>query len=212
MDFSSFNLTEAAIKIVALMIAIIGHEIMHGYAAYKYGDYTAKNAGRLSINPIVHIDPLGTIVLPLLLFLSGAPFLFGWAKPVPINSRVVIQNGGYWGMVVVALAGIIYNLGLAIFASVLIHNGFDTGIFAFLLLQIVIFNVVLGIFNLIPVPPLDGANAVEFIARIFRADPIVAFYQKIERFGMIILVVILATPLNEPIFSLIRSIIIGLLQ
>ncbi len=212
MEFPDLNPTEIVIKIVALMVAIIGHEIMHGLAAYKYGDDLARSQGRLSINPIVHIDPLGTIVLPLLLFLSGAPFLFGWAKPVPINTRVVLQNGGYFAMVVVSLAGIAYNLALAVTAAFLINSGVDSGILAYFLLQLVIFNVVLGIFNLLPVPPLDGANAIEFLARIFRFDALVRFYQKIERFGMVILILILATPLNQPLFSLIRSIILGLLR
>jgi len=104
--------------VLALAVAIIGHEIMHGYMAFRYGDNTAKNAGRLSINPLVHIDPVGTILIPGILFATGAPFLFGWAKPVPIYIREVIKNAGYKGAINVSLAGIYYNFTLAIIASV----------------------------------------------------------------------------------------------
>jgi len=106
--------------VLSLAVAIIGHEIMHGYVAYRFGDPTAKDAGRLSINPIVHIDPVGTVVVPLLLYISGAPFLFGWAKPVPVNIRTVIYNGGYMAAVAVALAGVTYNFALAVVASLLL--------------------------------------------------------------------------------------------
>ena len=111
------NLLEAAASIIALMIAIIGHEIMHGYIAYRYGDTTAKNAGRLNINPLVHIDLVGSILVPLVLFLGHAPFLFGWAKPVPVNMMTVLQRGGYGAAIAVSLAGIIYNLFCACIVS-----------------------------------------------------------------------------------------------
>jgi len=91
--------------IIALMVAIIGHEIMHGWVAYKYGDNTAKSLGRLKINPLVHIDPVGSILVPGMLFFSGAPFIFGWAKPVPININTVMRNGGAGAAVAVSLAG-----------------------------------------------------------------------------------------------------------
>ena len=84
------------LMVVALLIAIIGHEIMHGYVAYRYGDSTAKDSGRLSLNPIVHIDLIGSILVPATLFLANAPFLFGWAKPVPVRMDRVIYNGGYF--------------------------------------------------------------------------------------------------------------------
>ena len=117
MDFEPIQIVA---MVAALAVAIIGHEIMHGFVAYKYGDMTAKYEGRLSVNPIVHIDPIGTIVVPLLLFVAGSPFLFGWAKPVPVNIWTVIRNGGYNGAIAVALAGIAYNLILAVSASFLL--------------------------------------------------------------------------------------------
>ena len=118
----SIKLIEIAAVVLALMIAIIGHEIMHGYVAYRYGDDTAKHMGRLSVNPFVHVDLVGTIIVPAVLFLSNAPFMFGWAKPVPIYMPSVIRNGGYKAAIAVSLAGIAYNFTLAILASVVLSQ------------------------------------------------------------------------------------------
>ena len=192
---------EIIAAILALMIAIIGHEIMHGLVAYKYGDTTAKNAGRLSINPIVHIDPVGTIILPAILYFSGAPFMFGWAKPVPIDIRTVLRNGGYTGAIAVSLAGITYNFFLAIAASFIFPYFNIAGSFiGYLLYMLVVYNVVLGVFNLYPIPPLDGAHALEYFARIIKADYIADFLNKMERYGMIILIIFIATPLANWFF------------
>jgi len=114
------DILQISAMVLALAVAIIGHEIMHGLTAYKYGDPTAKMQGRLSINPIVHVDIVGTIIVPALLYFSNAPFLFGWAKPVPVNMRVVINNGGYNGAIAVSLAGIVYNFFVACIS--LTHN------------------------------------------------------------------------------------------
>lgn len=197
----SFDPVKAGAIVIALMIAIIGHEIMHGLVAYKYGDNTAKNEGRLSINPIVHIDVVGTIIVPLLLFVSGAPFLFGWAKPVPVNTSTVIRNGGYGAAVQVSLAGILYNLSLALLASVALHFVPLSGEFGFfiaaVLYYLVVYNLVLAVFNLWPIPPLDGSNAVVFTAMRFKAYAVVRFFESIERYGMVLLILILATPLAK---------------
>jgi len=192
--------------IIALAIAIIGHEIMHGWVAYKYGDNTAKSQGRLSINPIVHIDPVGSIAVPALLYFSGAPFLFGWAKPVPVYMPTVLKNGGTNGAVAVALAGITYNLALAgIFASILPiltqPQSMTEAFFAMLVFQSIIINVLLAVFNLIPIPPLDGANAVRYLAMGWRWDSIVKFYDTIYPYGMIFIVIILSTPIKDFLFS-----------
>jgi Zn-dependent protease len=200
--------------VLALAVAIIGHEIMHGYMAYRYGDNTAKDAGRLSINPLVHIDPIGTIVVPAVLFFTGAPFLFGWAKPVPIYIREVIRNAGYRGAINVSLAGIYYNFGLAIFASILLKY-MDLGsigsmfelFIVYFILQSLIYNVVLGFFNLMPIPPLDGSHALSYFASWNRWDKIVAFYNSIERYGMVILLLVIATPISGYFFAPIRHII-----
>ena len=204
-DFD-FNIIEIITKILALMVAIIGHEIMHGYIAYKYGDTTAKDKGRLSINPIVHIDPMGTIAVPALLFISGAPFLFGWAKPVPVNMQKVIDNGGYNGGINVALAGIAYNFFLAIIATLIFTNlslkqdVLIDELIGYFLIYTIVYNVVLGFFNLYPIPPLDGSNALGFIGLKLGTSKIVELNDKVGNYGMIILVIILATPLSQIFF------------
>ncbi len=198
--------------ILALGVAIIGHEIMHGLTAYKYGDDTAKSQNRLSINPIVHIDPIGTILVPAMLHFSGAGFLFGWAKPVPVNIRTVIQNGGYNGAIAVSLAGIAFNFALALIAAGLLlllsppSTLFSYFIQAFLTYS-VIYNVVLGIFNLFPIPPLDGSHALSHLFSKFGNYKVEEFFSKISKYGMIFLIIIIATPLSTVIFTPIQKII-----
>jgi len=203
--------------IAALAVAIIGHEIMHGWVAYKYGDNTAKSQGRLSINPIVHIDLVGTILLPAILYISGSPFLFGWAKPVPVNIATVIRNGGTGAAVAVSLAGITYNFSLAaIFATIfptLLHPDSLYGLFfAYFIYQSVVINVLLGVFNLWPIPPLDGANAVRYIAQGWNFHKFVEFYDKIYPYGMFILMGILFTPISSYLFQPIGWIVKWLLN
>jgi Zn-dependent protease len=200
--------------ILALMVAIIGHEIMHGLMAYRYGDHTAKSAGRLSINPLVHIDPVGTILVPAVLYFSGAPFMFGWAKPVPIYVREVIRNAGYKGAINVSLAGIYYNFTLALIASVILNYtnleniGSLTELFlVYFVFQTLIYNVVLGIFNLYPIPPLDGSHALTYFAAWNRWEGLVRFYNSIERYGMVILILLIATPASTYFFAPIRYVI-----
>ena len=192
--------------ILALAIAIIGHGIMHGWVAHKYGDPTAKSLGRLSINPLVHIDPIGTILVPAMLYFSGAPFIFGWAKPVPINISTVIRNGGTNAAVAVSLAGITFNFVLAaicaaFFPLVSHPESIFAAFLAFFLYQSVVINVLLGIFNLWPIPPLDGANAVRYLAEGFKLRGFTAFYDKVAPYGMLILIAVLFTPLSAYLFQ-----------
>ena len=187
------------LMIAALLLAIIGHEIMHGYVAYKYGDNTAKIAGRLSLNPIVHIDLVGSILIPAVLFLSNAPFLFGWAKPVPVRMDRVIYQGGYFAALLVSLAGILYNLALALLAT-------------FFFLQLIIYNIILAIFNLLPIPPLDGSNALAYLGLIFKSDFFSRIFNKIHPIvGMIVLILILSTPLSAVISAPVNLILQWLL-
>lgn len=209
------NLLEIIATVLALMIAIIGHEIMHGYVAYRYGDNTAKYQGRLSINPIVHVDIVGTIIVPAVLFFSGAPFMFGWAKPVPIFIPTVTRNGGYKAAIHVSLAGIAYNFTLALIcAGVLsffqdLHqvNSYIEYFVVYFFIQSLIYNVVLGLFNLYPIPPLDGSHALTYLGMIMGWDGLVRLYESMERYGMIILILFIATPLSHYFFMPIRYVI-----
>ncbi len=200
-----------AAAVIALAVAIIGHEIMHGWVAYRYGDTTAKNAGRLSINPLIHIDPVGTILVPLLMYFipmllgMGGGILFGWAKPVPINMRTVINNGGYNAAMQVSLAGIAYNFALAALFSVFLtsmpaplQGDSLLYIFAYLLvMQLVIINVVLGVFNLLPIPQFDGAHFIMFLSMKLGYRNIAMWFEKMEPYGMMIVIILLITPLSE---------------
>ena len=145
--------------IIALIISIIIHEMAHGYAANWLGDPTAKLAGRLSPNPLVHIDPVGSILIPAVLFLSSAGFLFGWAKPVPYNPYNLKNQK--WGEALVAAAGPLVNILLAVIFSLLIRSAGTLGLspsFVDLASFIVYINILLAFFNMIPIPPLDGSK------------------------------------------------------
>ncbi|MGW8169701.1 MAG: site-2 protease family protein [Sulfurovaceae bacterium] len=203
--------------ILALLLAIIGHEIMHGWTAYRFGDNTAKSQGRLSINPIKHIDPIGSLLLPGFLFVVGSPFLFGWAKPVPVNMHTVIRNRGTKGAMGVSLAGISYNFALvAIFAFIYSMMGEPSnllGIFiSIFIMQSIIINAVLGFFNLWPIPPLDGSQALRYFAQGKRWNRLVAWLDKIYPYGMFILIAIIATPIASYAFKPLLWLLAQILQ
>jgi Zn-dependent protease len=204
---------EIAAAILALLIAIIGHEIMHGWVAYKYGDHTAKSQGRLSINPLIHIDPFGSILVPLMTYfipmLLGASsgFLFGWAKPVPVNTHTVIRNGGYNAAMQVSLAGIAYNIFLATLSSVFLlslaqPSEADTIAYLFvylLIMKLLLVNVVLAVFNLLPIPGFDGAHFITYMSLKYKIRAVAEFFAKAEPYGMIVIIIILVTPLKIPL-------------
>jgi Zn-dependent protease len=207
MTMSFIDSLEIVAAIIALLIAIIGHEIMHGWVAYKYGDTTAKNSGRLSINPLIHIDPFGSILVPLMTYflpmLLGAEsgFLFGWAKPVPVNTHTVIRNGGYNAAMQVSLAGIVYNLFLAVLFSLLLTSFFtpqeaNEEFLGILLIHLVIVNTILAVFNLLPIPSFDGAHFISYLALKFKIRAVAEFFTKAEPYGMIVIIIILVTPLK----------------
>jgi len=207
----SIDLLKILAAILALAIAIIGHEIGHGLVAYIYGDTTAKNAGRLSINPLIHVDLVGTIIVPATMYflpmiLGGeSGFLFGWAKPVPVNMATVIRSGGYNAAMQVDLAGIVYNFTLAVIASIAIMSmskpvTTDSLFYIFsyiFVFQLLIINVVLGVFNLLPIPQFDGAHVVMHLALKYKINQVAEFFYKNERYGIIIVIVILMTPLKD---------------
>lgn len=171
---------EILASIIALAIGIIFHEVAHGYAALWLGDPTAKYAGRLSLNPIKHIDLWGTILIPLFLMLSGVGFVFGWAKPVPVN-YYNLRDGRY-GPLLVALAGPLTNfLIVAIFGLLTRFAPADTAL-PYLFVQIALTSAVLMLFNLIPVPPLDGSKVL-YVFLEERPDVI----RFLETYGMYIL-------------------------
>jgi Zn-dependent protease len=184
---------------------------MHGWVAYIYGDTTAKNAGRLTINPISHVDMVGTIIVPATMYFlpilmgGDSGFLFGWAKPVPINTATVIRNAGYNGAMQVDLAGIVYNFTLAAFASIAlvmmpqpILSDSLAYIFLYLfVMQLLVINVVLGVFNLLPIPQFDGAHFLMHLALKFKVNSVAEFFYKNERYGIIIVLIVLMTPIKD---------------
>lgn len=149
------------LNFIPIMLAIILHEIAHGYAALKLGDNTAKRFGRLSLNPIKHIDLFGTIVLPALLYASNVGFIFGWARPVPVNYAKINTRKD---MLIVASAGLVMNLALAIVSAVIlllvdfISSPLIHGILEVFFINMVVYNIVLAVFNILPFPPMDGSK------------------------------------------------------
>ncbi|WP_324170429.1 site-2 protease family protein [Sulfurimonas sp.] len=205
----SIDILKILAAVLALGVAIIGHEIMHGCVAYMYGDTTAKNAGRLSINPLTHVDLVGTILVPASMYfipmlLGGeSGFLFGWAKPVPINTATVIRRGGYNAAMQVDLAGIVYNFTVAALASIVLVSmskptGLDAQLFAYLFVtQLLIINVVLGVFNLIPIPQFDGAHFLMHLSLKYKVNAVAEFFYKNEKYGIFMVLILLMTPLKD---------------
>jgi Zn-dependent protease len=176
------------ITLTILILSIVLHEVAHGYAANWLGDPTARLAGRLSPNPLLHIDMMGSVVIPGLLFLSGAPFLFGYAKPVPYNPYNLRNQK--WGESIVAAAGPLTNLLLAaIFAIIIRLSGvFElTPAFVEMAGYVVFINILLAFFNLIPFPPLDGSKVIVPFLSFRLAHTYKMFTHRIESLGALAL-------------------------
>jgi Zn-dependent protease len=155
--------TRAVLALIPLVLSFTVHEFAHAWSAWQLGDPTAKEAGRLTLNPVPHLDIVGSIVLPLLLFMSGG-LLFGWARPTPVNPALCVKTSPRWALVLTSMAGPVSNFLLTILSAALlwaaVRAGIDAPWLIMLLRMMISLNVLLGLFNLIPVPPLDGSRVV----------------------------------------------------
>lgn len=198
------TLYRVAVWIVPLVIAIVFHEVAHGWVARWLGDPTAAEQKRLSFNPVRHVDPVGTIVLPLSLAVAGAP-VFGWAKPVPVDYGRL--RSPRTGMMLVALAGPGMNLALATIGAVALGLAGSAGGAHFVtdtLFSFIAVNVFLALFNLLPIPPFDGSHVVEGLL----PRPLAARYAKLGRFGFPLLFGLLVVlPLLAPNLNLIGRVV-----
>jgi len=196
--------------IVVLVFSVILHEVSHGWIALKFGDRTAEFAGRLTLNPIPHLDLFGSIILPAILIFTGSPIMLGWAKPVPVNPDNF--RNYRWGTFWVSIAGIATNLCLALVFGLAIRllvtfgmidvSGSEPGrLFAMLCLPVII-NLFLAVFNLVPIPPLDGFNVfASLFGVIEKAQAAIA------RFGLAWFVVLFVLLWVSPIISIMTNVV-----
>jgi Zn-dependent protease len=202
-----------AVGAIPVLFAITLHEVAHGLAARYFGDHTAEMLGRLSLNPIKHIDPVGTIVVPALMFVTSG-FLFGWAKPVPVNFRNL--RNPKRDMIFVALAGPAANIVMGIGWALILKLALVFGLvavtpdgFLFRMVEIgILINALLAALNLLPIPPLDGGRVLRGLVN----ESIGQYLDRIERFGFIIIVVLLVSGLLwvvvDPLRNFLTSLII----
>jgi len=205
--FSLPHLLEMALLAVVLLFSVIIHEVAHGYVALLNGDPTARMLGRITLNPGPHIDPVGTILVPAILLLSHAGILLGWAKPVPVNPRNF--RNYRWGEITVSAAGPLSNLALAVVFAVLLH--LDLGNVGLLKLAYygVSINIILALFNLFPIPPLDGSH----ILSILLPPRLARLYHYLEPVGFVLILLLLYTgvlwAIVMPLYEMIVAFLLG---
>lgn len=194
-------------SIAILIMSVVVHEVSHGLVAERLGDPTARLAGRLTLNPLPHIDPIGSVVVPLLLFFTNAGVMFGWARPVPVNPY---NLRGKYGEAIVAAAGPLSNIALSVFFGLLIRfGGALPDSFLHMATLAVIINIVLAIFNLVPIPPLDGSK----ILFAFLPYHLQSMREALERWGFFIVLIFIVflwqflTPVIGWLFRLLTGLV-----
>ena len=204
MTFMQFD---AVFSILILIMSVVVHEVSHGFVANYLGDPTARLQGRLTFNPLPHIDPIGSVLVPLLLFFTNADIMFGWAKPVPVNPY---NLRGKFGEAIVAGAGPLSNIGLALIFGLLIRLGAGAmpGSFLQIAVAVVIINIILALFNLVPIPPLDGSK----ILFAFLPYHLQNIRESLEKYGFFIVLIFIVffwqylTPIIGFVFSTLTGI------
>lgn len=200
---------EFVFQIAILLMSVVIHEVSHGLAARYYGDKTAEYAGRLTLNPLKHLDPIGSIFVPLILFFSNTGVIFGWAKPVPYNPYNL--KPGRWPEAAVAGAGPLSNLILALIFAIFFRFGLVAGLsLAFLHITslIVSINILLMVFNLMPIPPLDGSK---LLFALF-PDKIYRLRNFFERYGLILVLffIFFVWQFVAPTVSILAKLLLGI--
>ncbi|MDO8594066.1 MAG: site-2 protease family protein [bacterium] len=194
-------------SLLILIMSAVVHEVSHGWAASYLGDPTARLQGRLTLNPIPHIDPIGSVLVPLLLFFTSTGVMFGWAKPVPVNPY---NLRGKYGEAIVAVAGPLSNILLAVVFGLLVRfaSDFLPASFIHIAISVVIINIVLAIFNLVPIPPLDGSK----ILFAFLPYHMQTIRETLERYGFFIVLffIVFLWQYLTPVIGFIFSVITGI--
>ncbi len=194
--------------IIALILSVIVHEVAHGWAANALGDPTAKLAGRLTLNPLPHIDPIGSVLIPGLLVLTNAGMLFGWAKPVPYNPYNLKNQR--WGEAMVGVAGVAVNLFLAVVFAFVARFAFANGFAEFASLAVIVswVNLFLGLFNLIPFPPLDGFTVLRGILPLRYSMQLRSIEERLGGFtALIVFLIVFSYVFSGPFFRFAQGIL-----